>query len=164
MTVRKEELEKAVLCQVRKMADMLTEEKNIRRKTHKDGRKAVLETMVTDSTKEMAQWKGTKMHLYEQYKAGEISRENYMDRIEKGRIRMEELEQARREAQAELDRTQEISCSEEIPDRELAELSELETFDKDRLKTLIEKVIVYGKDAMEIVWKVENPFKAENSA
>lgn len=110
-------MEEAVLCQVRKMADMLTEERGIRRKTHKDGRKAVFETMVADSTKEMARWKGTKMHLYEQYKAGEISRENYMDRIE-----------------------------------------------KDRLKTLIEKVIVYGEDAVEIVWKVENPFRDENSA
>ena len=153
-----------MLCQVRKMADMLTEEKDIRRKTHKDGRKAVLETIVADSIKEMARWKGTKMHLYEQYKAGEISRENYLDRIEKGRVRMEELEQARREVQAELDRMQAVSGSEEIPDGELAELSELETFDKDRLKTLIEKVIVYGEDAVEIVWKVRNPFKAENSA
>lgn len=31
------------------------------------------------------------------------------------------------------------------------------TFDKDRLKALIEKVVVYGEDAMEIVWKVGNP-------
>lgn len=67
------------------------------------------------------------------------------------------------EAQAELDRMQAVSGSERIADKELAELSKLKTFDKDRLKTLIEKVVVYGEDAMEIVWKVENPFKAENS-
>lgn len=91
-TVRKEDLEKAVLYQVRKMADMLTEEKAISRKTHKDGRKAVLEIMVTDSTKEMARWKSTKMHLYEQYKDGEISQENYIGRIEKGKVRLKELE------------------------------------------------------------------------
>ena len=35
------------------------------------------------------------MHLYEQYKAGKISREDYMERIEKGRMRMEEMEKAR---------------------------------------------------------------------
>lgn len=152
-----------MLCQVRKMADMLTEEKVIRRKTHKDGRKAVLETMVADSTKEIARWKGTKMHLYEQHKAGKISRENYIDRIEKGKVRLEELKREKDEAQAELDRMQAVSGSERIADKELAELSKLKTFDKDRLKTLIEKVVVYGEDAMEIVWKVENPFKAENS-
>ena len=39
----------------------------------------------------------------------------------------------------------------------------LETFDKDRLKTLIEKVAVYGEDAIEIVWKVKNPFGSEVS-
>ena len=87
-----------------------------------------------------------------------------MERIEKGRVRMEELERARRGAQAELDRMQEVSGPEEISDEELNGLSELEVFDKDRLKALIEKVIVYGEDAMEIVWKVGNPFEGEVSA
>ena len=123
-----------------------------------------LDAVIADSTKELAQWKGTKMRLYEWYKAGEDSREEYMERIEKGRVRMEELERARCEAQAELDRMQEVSGSEEISDVELTGLSELEIFDKDRLKALIEKVIVYGEDAMEIVWKVRNPFEGEVSA
>ena len=58
----------------------------------------------------------------------------------------------------------EVSGSEEVTDEELNGLSELEVFDKDRLKALIEKVIVYGEDAMEIVWKVGNPFEGEVSA
>lgn len=56
---------------------------------------------------------------------------------------------------------QTVSKPEEIPDEELAELSVLESFDKERLKALIDKVIVYGADAIEIVWKVNNPFNAE---
>lgn len=59
---------------------------------------------------------------------------------------------------------QTLSEAEEISDGELAELSALDTFDKDRLKELIDKVIVYGEDAIEIVWKVDNPFQAELSA
>ena len=31
-------------------------------------------------------------------------------------------------------------------------------------KVLIEKVVVYEADAVEIVWKVGNPFRGENSA
>ena len=123
-----------------------------------------LDAVIADSTRELAQWKGTKMRLYEWYKAGEVSREEYMERIEKGRVRMEELERARRGAQAELDRMQEVSGPEEISDEELNGLSELEVFDKDRLKVLIDKVVVYGEDTVEIVWKVKNPFKAENFA
>ena len=123
-----------------------------------------LDAVIADSTRELAQWKGTKMRLYEWYKAGEVSREEYMERIEKGRVRMEELERARRGAQAELDRMQEVSGPEEISDEELNGLSELEVFDKDRLKVLIDKVVVYGEDTVEIVWKVQNPFKAENFA
>ena len=56
------------------------------------------------------------------------------------------------------------SKKKEIPDGELAKLSVLESFDKDRLKVLIDKVIVYGSDAIEIVWKVGNPFRTETTA
>lgn len=161
INISREELEDAVLCQIKGMADMLIEAKNIRKKAQKNDRKTVLETTVADSTKEIARWKDTKVRLYEQYKAGTITREDYIARIEKGRIRQEELERIGSEAQAELDSMQTISVTEEIPDKELAELSVLESFDKDRLKTLIDKVIVYGEDAIEIVWKVGNPFQAE---
>lgn len=37
----------------------------------------------------------------------------------------------------------------------------LDEFDKDRLKMLMEKVVVYGEDAIEIVWKVANPLTDE---
>ena len=69
-----------------------------------------------------------------------------------------------REAQAELECMREAAGSEEVADEELAGLSVLEVFDRERLKMLIEKVVVYGADAVEIVWKVGNPFRGENSA
>ncbi|MEY8392371.1 hypothetical protein AALA98_13590 [Lachnospiraceae bacterium 45-W7] len=56
-------------------------------------------------------------------------------------------------------RLQAASEPEEIPDEKLAEFSALESFDKDRLKTLIDKVIVYWADAIEIVWKVDDLFR-----
>ena len=87
-----------------------------------------------------------------------------MERIEKGRVRMEELERVMCEARAELDQVREVSGSEEVTDEALEGLSELEVFDKERLKMLIEKVVVYGEDAMEIVRKVRNPFEGEVSA
>lgn len=37
----------------------------------------------------------------------------------------------------------------------------LESFDKDRLKVLIDKVIAYGEDAIEVIWKVGNLFHIE---
>ena len=58
---------------------------------------------------------------------------------------------------------QTVSKLEEIPDTELAELSVLESFDKKRLKALIDKVVVYGADAIEIVWKVGNPFQTREN-
>ncbi len=76
VNVRKKGLEDAVLGQVRVMADMLLEERDIRREARKDNKASEFETVVSDATREMSQWKGAKVYLYEQYKAGEISRED----------------------------------------------------------------------------------------
>ena len=105
---------------------MLIEARAVRKKAHKHDRKSTLETTVADSIKETARWKDTKLHLYEQYKAGTITREDYVARIEKGRIRMEELDQIK-------SAVLEVSEPEKIPDEKLAEFSVLESFDKDRL-------------------------------
>lgn len=43
-------------------------------------------------------------------------------------------------------------------DEELSKLSLLDTFDVDRPKAL------YSEEAIEIVWKVKNPFESEVSA
>lgn len=138
------------------MADVLTSERDICRTARKGDRAVALEKAVAESVKEMAQWKRRKMRLYERYKSGEISREDYVERVETGKVWIEELERSRREAQAELECMREVAGSEEV-----AGLSVLEIFDRERLKVLIEKVVVYEEDVMEIVWKVRSPFKAE---
>ena len=112
---------------------MLIEARAVRKKAHKHDRKSTLETTLADSIKETARWKDTKLHLYEQYKAGTITREDYVARIEKGRIRMEELDQIKSAVLEELDSLQAVSEPEKIPDEKLAEFSVLESFDKDRL-------------------------------
>lgn len=151
----------AVLYQVKIMADTLTKARNVREGARKNDRRAALEITVTDSEKEMARWKDMKVRLYEQYKSGTITREDYIARIEKGRLRMEELEKIKSVALEELDSMKTVAVTEEIPDEKLKELSILKSFDKDRLKVLIDKVIVYGEDAIEIIWKVGNPFETE---
>ncbi len=47
--------------------------------------------------------------------------------------------------------------------KELLRIFILDTFDVDRMKALIEKVIVYGDDTMKIAWKVRNLFESEVS-
>lgn len=153
-----------VMCQVRGMADMMIEAKTIRKKARGNDRRAVLETTLADGAKEMALWKDTKLHLYERYKGGAITRESYVAQIENGKARMEELEQIRSEALAELDSMQTMTNTEKIADAELAELSVLEAFDKDKLKALIDRVIVHDADTVEVIWKVDNPFRSEVSA
>ncbi len=106
----------------------------------------------------MRQWKNTKVHLYEQYKAGTISREGYIAKIEKGKKRQEELKQIESDSQEKLENLQSALDEPELCDGELEELSVLDSFNMDKLKLLIDKVIVYGEDEIEIVWRVDDPF------
>ena len=85
---------------------MLIEARTIRKKAQRNDRKTVLETTLSDSAREVAHWKDTKVRLYEQYKAGMITRESYVAQIERGKVRMKELEQIRSTALAELDSMQ----------------------------------------------------------
>lgn len=151
-------LENAVLCQVKNMADVMMEQRAARKNSSKDERKPELEKIIADSEREILQWKGTKLSLYEKYKAGSISREGYIAKIEKGKIRLQELERIKDDALEELENLRSTSDDTVVCDADLQEISALDNFDLDRFKLLIEKVIVYGEDEIEIVWKVDDPF------
>lgn len=64
-------------------------------------------------------------------KAGTVTREDYVAWIENGKVRIEKLERIKSEAQAELDSMQTVSNTEEISGGELAEFSELESFENE---------------------------------
>lgn len=158
--IPRKKLEDAVLCQVRGMAAVLAQSRADGRAAEPGGRKAALEKTVSDCEKELRHLKEMKVRLYEQYKAGGITREEYLGQAGNVKERMAGLEQDRGRVQEELCRLL-TAPKEELPDGELAEFAVLEAFDKDRLKKLIRKVAVYGEDRIEIVWKVKNPFEKE---
>ncbi len=89
-----------------------------------------------------------------QHKAGSISRGWYIAKIEKGKIRLEELERIKDDALEELENLRNTSDDTAVCDADLQEISALDSFDWDKLKLLIEKVVVFGEYEIEIVWKV----------
>lgn len=159
VNIWQDDLENAVLCQVRTMADIIIEQRTARKDSGRYERKTVLEKLIADRGREMQQWKNTKLSLYEQYKAGSLSREEYIGKIERGRKRQEELEKIKEDAMEELESLQSISDDTGVCDADLQEISALDNFDLDKLEMLVEKVIVYGEDEIEIVWKVDDPFR-----
>ena len=68
------------------------------------------------------------------------------------------MERTKDDALEELENLQGTSDDTAVCDEDLQEISALNNFDLDRFKLLIEKVIVYGEDEIEIVWKVDDPF------
>lgn len=157
--MNEKKLQQAVLCQVKSMADVLAGARTANQKAKKENRKAVFKGIVRNNMKEMSQWKDTKITLYGQYRDGRITKEQYMERMEKGKTRLLELEKKKEEAEKELNGMMKIDKTEEVPVEELSELSVLETFDKEKIQMLVDKVFVYDSDAIEIVWKIRNPFE-----
>ena len=159
VSISEKNLHEAVTWQIRNMVSVLADKRAAMKKQGKDSRKTVLESIVSNNMKAISQWKDTKVNLYGQYKDGKITKENYMTEMEKGKAKLLELEQDKEEAQKELDAVMKMEAAEEIQEEELSELSELETFDKEKIQILVEKVFIYGSDTIEIVWKTSNPFE-----
>ena len=159
VSISEKTLHETVTCQIRSMVSVLADKRAAMKKHGKDSRKTVLESIVGNNMKAISQWKDTKVNLYGQYKDGKITKEDYIAEMEKGKAKFLELEQDKEEAQKELDAVIKTETSEEIQEEELSGLSVLEAFDKEKIQILVEKVFVYGSDAIEIVWKTSNPFE-----
>ncbi|MEZ3425527.1 MAG: recombinase family protein [Lachnospiraceae bacterium] len=158
VSISEKNLHEAVTCQIRSMVSVLADKRKAIKKQGKYSRRAVLESIVSNNMKAISQWKDTKVNLYGQYKDGKITKEDYITEMEKGKAKLLELEQDKEEAQKELDAMMKTEAAEEIQEEELSGLSVLETFDKEKIQILVEKVFVYSSDAIEIVWKTSNPF------
>ena len=68
-SIWQDDLENAVLCQVRNMADVMIGQRAVRKDSGREERKTALEKLIADSEREKQQWKNTKLSLYEKYKA-----------------------------------------------------------------------------------------------
>ena len=95
---------------------------------------------------------GEKISGYEDYKAGKLSRERFVERKRALDARRQELSAAVSEAEAR-------EIVEEAGQREyreafrIREYLHLEGYDKRAMASLIESAKVMGEDRLEVVWK-----------
>ena len=96
-----------------------------------------------------------KLRLYEDYRSDRITKEQYRKEYENA------ASQILPKLKDEVIRIKEQVMKMKEQEAELEGLSSLETFDKDKLLTVIDSVQVYSEERIEIVWKMNDGFFSE---
>lgn len=154
-SVRREELETAIMEYVRKYAaSMLADKKSKRAQKRKTDTGSK-----TDILSDMKHFSSEKMKLYDEYKNGYISKEDYKELAETITQKLTKL-QEQLDSIAETEN--EVREADQDEYEEWKELSALQTFDKEKLRQVIRVIRVYSQNEIEIEWKCDDGFRKSN--
>lgn len=148
--VDRERLENAVLSCTRTMAGMVAAE--VSRKKKEWAETAAIEEETGKLEAEKKRLSSRKLRLYEDYRSGRITKEQYRKEYENTASRILEIEKRIPELKEEIMKVREQMLHMKEREAELEGLESLETFDKGRLVTVIDSVQVYSEERIEIVW------------
>lgn len=157
--VDRERLENAVLSCTRTMAGMVSEEVSRKKKDY-------LQTSAIEEKRGMMEAEGKrlssrKLRLYEDYRSGRLTKEQYRKKYESTASRILEIEKRIPELKDEVIQIREQLQHMKEREAELEVLAVLDTFDKGKLVTVIDKVLVYSEERIEIIWKMDDCFFRE---
>ena len=159
--VDKERLENAVLSCTRTMAGMVSEEAS--RKKKEWAKTAAIEEETGKLEAEKKRLSSRKLRLYEDYRSGRITKEQYRKDYESTASRILEIEERIPELKEEIMKVREQMLHVKERDAELECLAILETFDKGKLAIVIDRVLVYSEERIEIIWKMDDWFFKETA-
>ena len=157
--VDKERLENAVLSCTRTMAGMVSEEAS--RKKKEWAKTAGIEEEIGRMEAEKKRLSSRKLRLYEDYRSGNITKEQYRKDYENTAGRILEIEERLPELKEEIMQVREQMLHVKEREAELEGLASLDTFDKGKLAVVIDRVLVYSEERIEIIWKMDDWFFKE---
>lgn len=157
--VDKNRLENTVLSCVRTMAGMVSAEAS-RKKTEWE-KTAGIEEEVRRLGSEKKRLSARKLRLYEDYRSGSITKDKYCKEYENTASQILEIEERIPELKDEVMQIREQMLHMKEREAELEGLASLEIFDKGRLAAVIDRVLVYSEERIEIVWKMDDWFFPE---
>lgn len=153
-SVRREELETSIMEYVRKYASAMLADKKPKKTvkcTPDMGNKIEIASTMKHLSSE-------KMKLYDDYKDGYISRDEYKEFAEKITQKLANLqEQLDNISETE----EEILKAEHESNDGWKEFSVLKEFDKEKLRQIIRVIRIYSQNEIEIEWKCDDVFRKE---
>ena len=157
--VDRERLENAVLSCTRTMAGMVAAE--VSRKKKEWSKTAAIEEETGKLEVEKKRLSSRKLRLYEDYRSGRITKEQYRKEYENTASRILEIEKRIPELKEEIMQVREQMLHMKEREAELEGLALLDSFDKGKLAIVIDSVQVYSEERIEIVWKMDDWFFSE---
>ncbi len=153
-----ETLEGSVMEYVRKMAEVMLG--NSRRK-ETESEWEMLGKKLASLRKEKERLSAEKMFLYDRYRSGKMTREQFKAEAEGIAVRIEEIGRESEDAEAKIESLK--GCSSQEGEAVLEGIAVLQEFDKAVLRKAIDRIKVYGEGHIEVVWKAGDMFGAEKN-
>ena len=152
-----DDLESSLLDYVRLMSSTFVGKK-ASKKAVNDGKQELLEGI--ESAKKMQKKLSTKkMDYYASYRDGKISRDEFMKVSDGIKRDIEDYDRRISDMTLEYDSLCKTVSNE--AEEAFIEIEALKSFDKELLSKVIDKVIVYGPEEIEVIWKSDDIFKMQ---
>ncbi len=151
-----ETLEGSVMEYVRKTAEVMLG--NSRRKDVESERET-LGKKLDALRKEKERLSAEKMFLYDKYRSGGMTQEQFKARTGAMAVRIEEIGMEMEEAEGRIERLK--GCGSQEGETVLEGITALREFDKGVLRKGIERIRVFGEGRIEVVWKAGDMFGGE---
>ena len=148
--IKAKDLEQAVLANVNLMTEIYAEKKVQLKKTVSEV--STITKQIDSLTKEKERLSARKMRLYEKYRFGG-TREEYIRKKQQNDDRLSEIESELQDARCRLEAAKQNEENTSNTDQVISDIRLMETFDKEKLKRLIDRVDVYSESEIQITWK-----------
>lgn len=152
----KVELEETVLACARNMVRFISE--NLEKKKKVWLETSIQEEKLSTLASEKKRLSSRKMKLYSDYRMGSLTKDQYISELEITTKRIAEIDQCIPEIENEIEEARKKIEEAGAKQAELNDIVALQTFDKNVLYKIIDKVYVYGGGRIEIIWKMDDIF------
>ena len=148
--IKAKDLEQTVLANVNLMAQIYAEKKQQCKSSVSEV--AAVSDRIQSLKKEQERLKARKTRLYEEYRS-DGNRDVYIKRKQQNDMRLAEIEEELQEAECSLEVAKQNETKFSMTEQVLNDVQMMDTFDREKLKKLIDRVNVYAEDEKEIIWK-----------
>lgn len=152
----KVELEETVLACARNMVRFISE--NLEKKKKVWLETSIQEEKLSTLASEKKRLSSRKMKLYSDYRMGSLTKDQYISELEITTKRIAEIDQCIPEIENEIEEARKKIEEAGAKQAELNDIAALQSFDKNVLYKIIDKVYVYGGGRIEIIWKIDDIF------
>lgn len=144
-------LEQAVMSMVNLMLELVDDNRARKKKENTADR---ISSRIKEIEGEQKRIKSEKLRLYTDFRSDRLTKEAYVKSYEEVSVKQSDLESELEQLKSDLDNETANHSKEAISN--LEEVASLTEFDKAKLQMVIDRVIVYDEQHIEVVWKFED--------